>query len=191
MRSALVTAAIAAVSLPLLLASPTSHAEPYVGASLGLARQQLICAPGAPCEEESPAGRVFGGWRFNDRFGAELAWSTGLSDFTASDSLANLTWYGAFSVETFSLSATWNFELADLDLQLRAGVASVRGEFDSLSPGVPDSKATKTRPVLGFGLRQPIDAHWTLRADVDLTEGQAYTRKGRYTSLTVGIERRF
>jgi hypothetical protein len=191
MRSAHVRIAIAVAAVAAPFASALAHAEAYAGASLGIARQQLVCAAGAPCEEDVAAGRVFGGWQFNDRFGAELAWTGGLADFTASDSLANLSWYGAFSVEVLSLSATWTIDLASVDLQLRAGIASVRGEFDSQTFGVPDSKARETRPVFGVGLRHAIDSRWNLRADLDLTDGQAYTRKGRYTSFTVGVERRF
>lgn len=191
MRSAHVRLALVVAAVTAPFASALAHAEAYGGASLGIARQQLVCATGAPCEEDAAAGRVFGGWQFNDRFGAELAWSSGLADFTASDSLANLSWSGAFSVEVLSLSATWTVAFDSVDLQLRGGIASVRGEFASATAGVPDSKATRTRPVFGLGLRHAIDSRWTLRADLDLTDGQAYTRKGRYTSFTVGVERRF
>jgi hypothetical protein len=191
MRSAQVRLAIVVAALAAPFASALAHAEAYAGGALGIARQQLVCAAGAPCEEDVALGRVFGGWRFSERWGAEVAWTGGLAEFTASDSLANLSWYGDFSVEVLSLSATWTMAFDSVDLQLRAGVASVRGEFDSASFGVPDSKATKTRPVFGVGIRHAIDQRWTLRADLDLTEGQAYTREGRYTSFTVGVERRF
>lgn len=191
MRSAHVRIALAVAAVAAPFTSALAHAEAYAGASVGIARQELVCAAGAPCEEDAAAGRLFAGWQFNERFGAELAWTSGLADFTASDSLANLSWYGDFSVELLSLSATWNIDLASVDLQLRAGVASVRGEFTSATVGVPDSKATETRPVFGVGLRHAIDSRWTLRADLDVTDGQAYTRKGRYTSFTVGVERRF
>jgi OOP family OmpA-OmpF porin len=191
MRSAHVRIAIAVAAVTAPFVSALARADAYAGAAVGIARQQLVCAAGAPCEEDVAAGRVFGGWQFNDRWGAELAWASGLADFTASDSLANLSWYGAFSVEVLSLSATWNIDLASVDLQLRAGIASVRGEFASATVGVPDSNARETRPIFGVGLRQAIDSRWTLRADIDMTDGQAYTRKGRYTSFTVGVERRF
>jgi hypothetical protein len=191
MRSAHVRLALLVAVLTAPFVSALARADAYAGASLGIARQQLVCATGAPCEEDAAAARVFGGWQFNDRFGAELAWSSGLADFTASDSLANLSWYGAFSVEVLSLSATWTLDFDSVDLQLRGGIASVRGEFASATAGVPDSNARETRPILGVGLRHAIDSRWTLRADIDMTDGQAYTRKGRNTSFTVGVERRF
>jgi len=191
MRSAFVPLAIAGSLLALPLVPSKACAEPYIGASLGIADQQLICAAGAPCDRRAPTGRLTAGWHFSERFGAELAWSGNLSDFTASDSLANLTWQGSFRVQALSASASWTLDAGPLDLQLRAGVASVRGVFHSRTAGVTDSKDTRTRPLFGAGLRRSFNEHWTLRADADLTDGQAFTRKGHHTTFTVGIERRF
>ena len=172
-------------------ASMAAHAENYGGLSFGVARQQLVCAANAPCEREAASPRMFAGHRFNDRWGVELAWTRAVSDFTASDSIPGFTWFGAFGVEQTSLAATFDISLSTMHLQLRAGVAAVRGEFTSATVGVPDASRSEMRPMVGLGLRRQIGEHWAVRADLDVTNGIAYTRSGRFGTLNAGVEFRF
>jgi hypothetical protein len=168
-----------------------AFAEGFVAVGAGVERQNVVCASGAPCEDTEAAWRLAGGWRAANGLGAELVWLQPFSAFTASDRNAVLTWTGEFDVRVLGLSGTWNFQLFGLDWQARAGAASVRGTFDSRTVGVPDSSATEIRALLGAGFRRNFDNGWTLRLDADVTDGQAFTRKGRLSLFTVGIERRF
>jgi|JI10StandDraft_1071094.scaffolds.fasta_scaffold372151_2 hypothetical protein len=191
MRSLLIRFSAACLPLAAMAGATSAQAEAFAAVSAGLSSQQLVCAAAAPCDDKASALRAAGGWRFNDRFSLEAAWLRGTPDFTASDSLASLTWNGRVAMESISASAAFDLKLGSLAMQFRAGVASVRGRFDSATTGVPDSSATEVRPILGIGLRQSFAEHWALRADLDVTEGQAYTRRGRFSVFTVGVERRF
>lgn len=191
MRPLLIPLTAACLPLVALLGAASAHAEAFAGASAGLSSQQLVCAANAPCDDKAGALRLSAGWRFNDRWSFEATWLRATPDFTASDSLGSLTWNGRVAMEAISASAAFDLRLGSLPLQLRAGVASVRGKFDSATAGVLDSSASEVRPILGLGLRQSFAGQWALRADFDVTEGQAYTRKGRFSVFTVGVERRF
>jgi hypothetical protein len=191
MRSILVSFGVACLSLAAALSAASAQAEAFASASVGLSAQALVCAEAAPCDDQAGALRLSGGWRFSDRFSVEAAWLRATPDFTASDSVTSLTWSGRVAVESISVSAAVDCQVGSLAMQLRAGVASVRGQFDSATSGVPNSSATEVRPILGIGLRQPFAGQWALRADLDVTEGQAYTREGRFSVFTVGVERRF
>lgn len=191
MRALLIPFTAACLPIAALVGPSAVQAEAFAAASAGLSSQQLVCATAGPCDDKASAMRFAAGWRFNDRFSLEATWLRATPDFTASDSLASLTWNGRVAMESVSASLAFDLQLGSLPLQLRAGVASVRGEFDSATAGVPDSSATEVRPILGIGLRQSFAGQWALRADLDVTEGQAYTRKGRFSVFTVGVERRF
>ena len=185
---------VGAVTFSLLLASAASlpaHAGVFLGAGIGVAKQQLVCATGAPCDDEATGLRLFGGYRFDERFGAELGWLRAEPAFKASASVPGLSWYGRFEVEVISAMATWTIPVRSLELQLRGGIASVRGRFTSASVGVADSAQTEARAIFGASLRHAFADHWTVRADLDLTDAQVYTNNGRFSVLSLGIERRF
>jgi len=177
--------------LAILLISPAALAEVYLGAAAGMARQELVCKMAAPCDKRAAAIRALGGWQFSQHFGVEFSWARTLGDFTASDQLPSFAWNGKFLAQVFGASATATFDTGPLDLQLRAGVASVRGEFHSRTAGVPDSGDTRVRATMGLGLKRAINEHWKLRVDLDLADVRAYTRDGHHTSFTIGLERHF
>ncbi len=189
MRSGILSGAAIVAGLS-MLASP-ARAEGFVALGAGLERQNVVCAAGAPCERSRPAWRLAAGWRAGGAFGSELVYFQPFSAFTASDRNAALSWSGAYDVRVVGLTGTWTFPLFGLDWQARAGVASVRGTFDSRTLGVPNSSETRTRPLVGFGFRHDRGSQWTVRVDADVTDGQAYTGKGRTSLFTAGFERRF
>jgi hypothetical protein len=191
MRSALVPLCLAGPVLALPVFSPAARADAYLGVSTGIASQELVCTAGAPCDKRTAVARVVGGWQINKGLGAEVSWARTLADFSASDRVSNLAWNGRFRAQALAASATWTFNTAPIDVQLRAGIASVRGEFLSRTAGVANSKDTRARPLIGIGVKRAIAEHWKLRADVDLTDARAYTRDGHHATLTLGIERHF
>jgi hypothetical protein len=181
------------IALPCALAAASGvvRAQAYAAAGLGLARQNLVCAAGAPCTENTLGGKALVGYRFDPAWTGEFAVLGSLGHFTASDSNGSLTWYGRVSMLVFGATGGYEFGPADWRFQARAGVAQVRGDFTSETTGVPDSSATTTQPLLGLGLRHELGAGTTLRLDWDITRGKAYQRQGALNFIVLAVEHGF
>jgi hypothetical protein len=184
-------ALLAAWLCALIAGSGAAQAQPYAGGGLGLARQNLTCAAGAPCTENALGGKALLGYRFDPAWSAELVLLGSLSSFTASDGNGTLTWHGRVSTRALGATAGFEFGSAEWRFQARVGLAQVRGEFASETAGVPDSSASTTQPLLGLGLRRALGPDTTLRLDWDTTRCKAWQRQGSFNLVGVAVERSF
>ncbi len=175
----------------LALATMQANAQPYAGASAGVAQQSTLCAAGAPCSNSKPALKLFAGYQWNSPWVGEVAYLRGISKFTASDSNATQMWFGSYQAQVLGASAGYNMSLGSVQWQARAGLAFVHAEFLSATLGVPNSRDSTVQPLLGLGLRHSLSPGLAFRADLDVTRSKAYTRSGSFSLLTVGLEQRF
>lgn len=175
----------------LVAASGAVQAQGYVGVGLGLARQSLSCAAGAPCTPHASGGKALIGYRFDAAWSAELVALGAMARFTASDDNAATTWQGRVSTRALGTTAGYELDVAAWRLQVRFGLAQVRGAFTSQTGGVSDSRARATQPLLGLGLRHPLGAGTGLRLDWDTTRSKAYQRAGRFNLVGLAIQHNF
>lgn len=171
-----------------------SHAQtPWsAGIEAGAARLSMVCnAPALPCDRSGVGYGLSGAYAFDPQWGARLSW-TGTRRYSGSDRTASGIDYGGdLEFNVVGAAATWRTPLAGAQLELRAGLAAVNGDYRARAGGGPSASKTTVQPLAGIALEYPLDARFALRLDAQLTRGKVATLSGNLGTLSAGIVARF
>ncbi|MEO8523778.1 MAG: outer membrane beta-barrel protein [Caldimonas sp.] len=171
-----------------------THAQtPWsAGIEAGTARLSVVCnAPALPCDRSGYAFGVSAAYAFDRQWGARLSW-TGTRRYTGSDRTASGIDYGGdLEFNVYGAAATWRTPLAGAQLELRAGLAAVDGDYRARAGGGPSASKTTVQPLAGIALEYPLDARFALRLDAQVTRGRVANLSGNLGSLSAGIVARF
>ena len=130
----------------------------HAGVSLGLSEIDVSC-PANNCDFKDQAFRVFGGGRFNNAIGGEIAWIK-FGDFA----------YSGGEIDSqaldFALVAGVPF-LNNWSVFGKLGAVYARTNVTTTAPGVATGKENGWGPRFGFGLQVGLTDNWAIRADID------------------------
>lgn len=162
------------------------------GVEGGAARLSLVCkASDLPCDRSGYAFGLSVGYAFDSHWGARLSW-TGTRRYTGSDRTASGIDYGGdLDFNVYGVAATWRTPLAGAQLELRAGVAAVDGDFQARAGGGPNASKTTAQPLVGIALEYPLAPRFALRLDAQLTRAKVEKVSGNLGTLGVGLVTRF
>lgn len=131
----------------------------YAGASIGTSRLDVPCPPGTGCDDSEQALRLYGGGKFNDYFGGEVAWVK-LGDFSR----------GGGEVDSraidFALTAGVPFG-NNWAVFGKLGAAYTRTQVTATAPGFPTGSSNGWGPRIGAGLQMGLNRNWSIRLDAD------------------------
>jgi hypothetical protein len=191
----------ALVTAPLWVAAWAAQAQGaptwYVGAAGGASHVSLACDEGASCDRSGTAWKVYGGYLWANRTGAELM----VEDFgnTSAGGLGKLAVTDA-TVEprAIGIAAVWQPEIASgLSGKVKVGVSSAHARLQASADGAPVDNDRKTEPHWWFatGLAWSVAPHWDITADFDWTRAGYRNDDHKQTSdvsaLSVGAAWRF
>lgn len=184
-------AALALAGFGLAIACPAAGATWSVGADAGLARLDVVCrAPSLPCDRRGDVAGLHAAYTSTPGWGLRLAWQR-MRGFSGSDLAGGSPLGGALRFDTTALAGTWRTRLAPFELELRAGVASVDGEFTYAAGGSGTVTRRTTQPVIGAALDWPLTAGLAVRLDVQATRAEVATASGRLAGVAFGLVARF
>ncbi|MCE9658548.1 MAG: porin family protein [Burkholderiales bacterium] len=163
-----------------------------VGIEGGAARLRVVCEVDAlPCDRSGYAYGLSVARAFDRQWGARLSW-TGTRRYSGSDRTASGVDYGGdLGFNVFGAAATWRMPVGDAQLELRAGLAAVDGDFKARAGGGPNAGKTTVQPLAGVALEYPLDARLALRVDAQLTRGKVAGQDGNLATFGLGLVARF
>ena len=131
----------------------------HAGASIGGSRLDATCPPGSGCDDSEQAVRVFGGGRFNNTFGGEIAW-TRMGDFNRGGGETDAEAFDFALIAGVPFGNNWS-------AFAKAGLLYGRTEVSGTVPGLQTGKADGWGPRFGLGLQMGITQNWAARVDWD------------------------
>jgi hypothetical protein len=185
--------AFAGVTLASSLCGQAHAQTPWsAGVEGGAGRLSLVCnAPALPCDRSGVAFGLSGAYAFDPNWGARLSW-TGTRGYSGSDRTASGIDYGGdLRFNVFGAAATWRTPLGNAQLELRAGLAAVDGDYRARAGGGPSASKTTLQPLAGLAVEYPLAARFALRLDAQLTRAKVATLSGNLGTLSAGIVARF
>lgn len=162
------------------------------GVEGGAARLNVVCkAPAVACDRSRYAFGLWAGYAFDPQWGARLSW-TGTRRFSGSDrTQSGIDYGGDLKFNVYGAAATWRTPLKATQLELRAGVAAVDGDYRARTGGGPSASKITVQPLVGIAVEYPLDARFALRLDAQLTRGKVATLSGNLGTLSAGLVARF
>jgi hypothetical protein len=169
----------------------------YVGAAGGASHVSLACDDNLACDRSGTAWKVYGGYLWANRTGAELM----VEDFgkTTAGALGKLGVSDATVwPRAVGLAAVWQPEIAtDLSGKVKVGLSSVHARLQGTADGAPVENDRKTDPHwwLAAGLAWRVAPHCDITTDFDWTRAGYRNGTPKQTSdagaLSVGAAWRF
>jgi hypothetical protein len=194
MRTEFVPSARLGLALAGLLLLPAAQAQtPWsIGVEAGASRLGVVCtASPLNCDRSGTALGLHGGYAITPAWGVLLSWQS-LRGFAGSDrTAAGLAYGGDLDFNVIGLAGTWRTAWPSVALELRAGVASVKGDFSYTAGATGNVAKTTTQPLLGAALEVPLGSGFAARLDLQGTRGKVASIDGDLTSLTIGVVARF
>jgi hypothetical protein len=191
MHCASTFASLALAGFGLAIASAPAGATWSVGADAGLARLDVVCnASTLPCYRRGDGAGLHAAYTSDSGWGLRLAWHR-TRGFAGSDVAGGSQFGGALRFDTTELAGTWRTRIAPLEAELRAGVASVDGEFTYAAGGSGTATRRTTQPIIGAALDWPLTAALAVRLDLQATRAEVATTSGRLAGVSLGLVARF
>jgi hypothetical protein len=169
----------------------------YVGAAGGASHVSLACDASLGCDRSGTAWKVYGGYLWANRTGAEMMYE----DFgkTTSGALGKLAVTDAtVQPRAIGVAAVWQPEIATgLAGKVKVGLSSAHARLEATADGAPVENDRKTEPHwwLAAGLAWRVAPHWDITADYDWTRAGYRNDTHKQTSdvgaLSVGAAWRF
>lgn len=131
----------------------------HAGASIGASRLDATCPSGSDCDDSEQSFRIFGGGRFNDMFGGEIAW-TKMGDFKRGGGETDAEALDFALIAGVPFGTNWS-------AFAKAGLLYGRTEVSGTAPGLQTGKADGWGPRFGLGLQAGITQNWAARLDWD------------------------
>ena len=188
-QSAVRLVAFAGIALASSAHAQTLAKTPWsAGIEGGAARLSLVCkASDLPCDRSGYALGLSMAYAFDPQWGARLSW-TGTRRYSGSDRTASGIDYGGdLEFNVYGAAATWRTPVGDAQLELRAGLAAVDGDYRARAGGGPSASKTTVQPLVGIAVEYPLDARFALRLDAQLTRGKVAKLNGNLGTLGVGL----
>lgn len=192
-QSAIRHLAFAGIALASSAHGQTHAQTPWsAGVEGGAARLSVVCnAPALPCDRSGVAFGLSAAYAFDPQWGARLSW-TGTRRYSGSDRTASGIDYGGdLEFKVFGAAATWRTPLGAAQLEVRAGLAAVDGDYLARAGGGPSASKTTVQPLAGIAIEYPLDSQFALRLDAQLTRGKVARLSGNLGTLSAGIVVRF
>jgi OOP family OmpA-OmpF porin len=169
-----------------LLVAGGAQAQGYVGAGLGWTRINADCTGATSCDKTGTGGKVFGGLRFADQFGAELSYfDWGRAKGTQVPVGGGLV-SGELKGTGWGLGVAWLAPVAsDWQGALRLGIARnhARGSDD-----VGDSTSENaTKPYFGLGLGYRVNRNLSVDLAMDFSRLRLLGENANTQLLTLGL----
>lgn len=131
----------------------------HVGASAGVSRLETSCPAGFTCDERDQAFRIYGGGRFSNAIGGEIAW-VNLGEFGRGG--------GTTDSQGLDLAFTAGFPLGtNSSIFAKLGAVYARSEVTGTAAGLATGKEDGWGPRWGLGAQLGLSQNWALRADYD------------------------
>jgi OOP family OmpA-OmpF porin len=172
----------------LLLAScALAMAEPYVGGSIGYARNNSDCPSGFSCSLNSTGLKAFVGYSFSPMFALEASYFD-LGKLSAESGPASVNMKSSGYGLRGLVSVPFNTNLSGF---AAVGINSVKSKatarFGNLSA---DVDGTSTKPSLALGLDYAVTPAFKLRGEVEQIRFEAPGGAGNYniTNFNVGLK---
>jgi opacity protein-like surface antigen len=131
----------------------------HVGASIGRSKLDTDCIPGTECDDKDRVLRVFGGGRFNNAIGGEIAWMD-LGDFTNGGGDTDSQALDLALVAGIPFANNWS-------VFGKLGAVYARSEVSGTAAGLETGERNGWGPRVGIGLQMGLTENWALRADLD------------------------
>jgi opacity protein-like surface antigen len=131
----------------------------HVGASLGRSQLDIDCLPGTECDDKDRVLRVFGGGRFNNTFGGEIAWMD-FGDFAVGGGQADTQALDLAVIAGFPFANNWS-------VFGKLGAVYARSDVSANVAGIESGERNGWGPRVGVGLQMGLNENWALRADLD------------------------
>jgi OOP family OmpA-OmpF porin len=162
----------AAMALP-ALAQSNASTGPYIGATVGKPDWKADSIGGVSGDSSGTGLKVYGGWRLNPYFGAELsAMRLGRLSGTLGDAKAD--GYGLDAVGYLPLSPDWT-------AFARAGVANIKTSV----PGASDRNSV---PKFGLGAQYQLGPSTALRGEWERYRLDAFGSKSNTDMYSLGVQ---
>ncbi len=191
MRCASTLAPLALAGFSLATMSAPAGASWWLGADAGPAQLDVVCnAPTLPCDRRGHGAGLHAAYTSSSGWGLRLAWHR-MRGFAGSDVAGGSQYGGALRFDMTQLAGTWRTRIAPLEAELRAGVASVDGEFTYAAGGSATASRRTTQPVIGAALDWPLTAALAVRLDLQATRGEVANTSGRLAGVALGLVARF
>lgn len=190
----IVTVAVLA-ALPLAAAAQASSARggwtmPYergfwghAGISLGQGRLDATCPPGSGCDDTDQAFRIYGGGRFNNTFGGEIAYIK-LGDFNRGGGETDAEAWDLALIAGFPFGNNWS-------IFGKLGAAYTRITVSGTAPGLQTGSANGWGARYGLGLQAGITQNWSIRADWDRYRFKMPGERENIDTLMAGVQYSF
>jgi OmpA-OmpF porin, OOP family len=155
----------------------------HVGASIGRSELRAGCPVGAPCDRRDEAWRIFGGGRFNNTFGGEIAW-VDFGDFTRGG--------GRTEARAIDLALIAGFPfMTNSSVFGKLGGAYTRTEVSGTVPGFETGTRNRWGWRFGAGAQIGLTPNWALRLDIDRYRVRLPEGRDNIDTLMIGAQYSF
>lgn len=155
----------------------------HAGASIGGSKLDATCPPGSGCDDTEQAFRIFGGGRFNNTFGGEIAW-TRMGDFKRGGGETDAEALDFALIAGVPFGTNWS-------AFAKAGLLYGRTEVSGTVPGLQTGKADGWGPRFGLGLQLGITQNWAARVDWDRYRFKMPSGHENIDTLMLGVHYTF
>lgn len=176
------------VAVPSLAAAQGGMTMPYernfwghAGISAGGARLDVTCPPGTECDDDDAAWRVFGGGRFNDTFGGEIAW-VDFGDYSRAG--------GETSAQGLDLAFTAGIPFGN-NWSVFGKLGAIYSDTDVTGVGIPTGSDNGWGARAGIGVQAGITRNWAIRADADRYRIKVPGGRNNVDTFLVGVQYTF
>lgn len=179
------------ILLPLAAAAALSiaggaQAQGYVGAGLGWTRINADCTGATTCDKTGTGGKIFGGVRFADQFGAELSYfDWGKAKGTQVPVEGGVV-SGELKGTGWGVGVAWMAPVAnDWQGVLRLGVARNHAKGTDNTGGSTSENTTK--PYFGLGLGWRVSRNLSVDAAMDFSRLRLLDENANTQLLSIGL----
>ena len=180
------------VSIATLAAGAAEAGDVSVGLGAAASHGEGRCVDAFPCDRSSGGGKVFGAYRFDDAWDAQVLYFGGHS-FKGGDTTSLGTEFGGtFKVSGLGLSAGYRWTLApEWSLTGRAGIAAVRTRFDYADIDLDSASKSTAQPLAGLRLAYRATPQVDIGLDYDVTRFKVHTTRGPLHMLGLSVQFKF
>jgi hypothetical protein len=155
----------------------------HAGLSFGQGRIDVTCPPGSGCDDTDQAFRVYGGGRFNNTFGAEIAYVK-LGDFARGGGETDAEAWDLALIAGVPFGTNWS-------VFGKLGAAYTRTTVTGTAPGLQTGSDNGWGPRYGLGLQMGITQNWAARFDWDRYEFKVPGDRDNIDTLMLGVQYSF
>lgn len=155
----------------------------HVGASLGRGELDATCPPGTGCDDKEQAFRIYGGGRFNNAIGGEIAYIK-FGDFRRGGGETDAEAWDFTLLAGVPFGNNWS-------IFGKLGAAYGRTQVTGTAPGLQTGSANGWGPHIGLGLQAGITQNWSIRGDWDRYRLKMPGGRENVDTLLVGVQYSF